>query len=143
VGGDLVRPYYINRLRKKYPALKILHMYGPTENTTFSTYLSIDRDYEHTIPIGKPIGKTTVYIIGKGNDLLPVGAVGELCTGGEGVSRGYLNNPELTAERFIELEVKVKAEVEGREAPFGQILNTSGEALPQYPIPQYPNTPST
>jgi tyrocidine synthetase-3 len=106
VGGDLVRPYYINRLRKKYPALEILHMYGPTENTTFSTYLSIDRDYEDTIPIGKPIGNTTVYIIGKGNDLLPVGAVGELCTGGDGVSRGYLNNPELTAEKFLSISFK-------------------------------------
>jgi amino acid adenylation domain-containing protein/non-ribosomal peptide synthase protein (TIGR01720 family) len=101
VGGDLVRPRLINRLRNRYRELNILHMYGPTENTTFSTFLLIEKDYERTIPIGKPVRNSTVYILGKSRELLPIGVGGELYTGGAGVARGYLNNPELTAEKFI------------------------------------------
>jgi len=100
VGGDLVKPWYVNRLRNKYPDLNILHMYGPTENTTFSTFLPVDRRHENNIPIGKPVSNSSVYILGKGNELLPGGAVGELCIGGEGIARGYMNRPETTAEKF-------------------------------------------
>jgi amino acid adenylation domain-containing protein len=100
VGGDLVRPAYINRLRKKYPGLKILHMYGPTENTTFSTYLSVNREYPVSLPIGKPANNCCVYILDKHRQCQPIGVAGELCTGGPGAARGYLNNPELTCEKF-------------------------------------------
>jgi amino acid adenylation domain-containing protein len=101
VGGDLVRPRYINKLNNTYKNLKILHMYGPTENTVFSTFFSIDRAYETTIPIGVPVNNSTVYIVDKGNHLQPGGIAGELCTGGDGLARGYLNNPGLTMEKFI------------------------------------------
>ncbi|HLP57633.1 MAG TPA: amino acid adenylation domain-containing protein, partial [Candidatus Deferrimicrobium sp.] len=102
VGGDLVQPRDIRRLRAKYEKLKILHMYGPTENTTFSTYLEVDRVEENDrgIPIGVPVNNTAVYILGGHDELLPIGAAGQLCTGGAGVARGYLNNPELTAGKF-------------------------------------------
>ncbi|UCH93464.1 MAG: amino acid adenylation domain-containing protein [Candidatus Aminicenantes bacterium] len=100
VGGDLVRPRYVNLLRNKYPDLKILHMYGPTENTAFSTFLPVDRDYTAGIPIGKPVSNCHVYIMDNHFHLQPVGAAGELCVSGVGVARGYLNNPELTEEKF-------------------------------------------
>ncbi|MCU0290203.1 MAG: amino acid adenylation domain-containing protein, partial [Acidobacteria bacterium] len=100
VGGDKVSPLYINALRKQYSHLKILHMYGPTENTTFSTSLPVERDYEFNIPIGNPIANTMVYIVDKFGHLQPMGVMGELCVGGGGIARGYLNNPELTADRF-------------------------------------------
>jgi amino acid adenylation domain-containing protein len=100
VGGDLVRPGYVNRIRQRNKRLTILHMYGPTENTTFSTFLAVEKEYETAIPIGKPIGNSSVYLVDKHNRLKPRGAVGELCVGGAGVARGYLNHPELTAERF-------------------------------------------
>jgi amino acid adenylation domain-containing protein len=102
VGGDLVRPRYVNEIRKKYSHLKILHMYGPTENTTFSTFfpVDVDRIYKESLPIGRPIANSTVYILDKYHKLQPIGVCGELCTGGRGVARGYLNNPELTAEKF-------------------------------------------
>jgi amino acid adenylation domain-containing protein len=102
VGGDLVRPKYVNETRKKYNRLKILHMYGPTENTTFSTFfpVEVDRVYKESLPIGRPIANSTVYILDKYHKLQPIGVSGELCTGGRGVARGYLNNPELTAARF-------------------------------------------
>ncbi|MCP4148458.1 MAG: amino acid adenylation domain-containing protein, partial [bacterium] len=104
VGGDLVRPENVNRVREQHPELKILHMYGPTENTTFTTYHPVEKRYDWTIPIGKPVSNTTVYILDRQGNHQAVGAVGELCTGGEGVARGYLNNPELTAETFVKNE---------------------------------------
>ncbi|HLP61372.1 MAG TPA: non-ribosomal peptide synthetase, partial [Candidatus Deferrimicrobium sp.] len=100
VGGDLVSSAYINALRKRYNHLKILHMYGPTENTTFSTYFPVEQDYELNIPIGTPVANSTAYIIDKYGHLQPVGVMGELCVGGEGIARGYLNHPELTSEKF-------------------------------------------
>ncbi|HLP62279.1 MAG TPA: non-ribosomal peptide synthetase, partial [Candidatus Deferrimicrobium sp.] len=75
--------------------------YGPTENTTFSTTFKIDRAYNQRIPIGNPIANSIAYVVDKPVHLVPVGVSGELWVGGDGVSRGYLNNPELTRERFI------------------------------------------
>jgi amino acid adenylation domain-containing protein len=105
VGGDLVRPRYVNEIRRKYKNLKILHMYGPTENTTFSTFFAVKEEYRDAIPIGKPAAKSTVYILDRNQRLQPIGVYGELCTGGQGVARGYLNNPGLTGEKF---ERKIK-----------------------------------
>ena len=100
VGGDILSPIHINRARRRFPGLNITNGYGPTENTTFSTTFPIDREYTGNIPIGTPIANSTVYIIDKYNNLSPIGVPGELCVGGDGIARGYLNNPELTAEKF-------------------------------------------
>ncbi|MCP5053031.1 MAG: amino acid adenylation domain-containing protein, partial [bacterium] len=102
VGGDVLSPSHINRLRRKYPRLNIINGYGPTENTTFSTTYLIDKEYNGPIPIGRPIANSTVYIVDKYRHFVPVGVPGELIVGGDGVARGYMNNPELTAERFID-----------------------------------------
>jgi amino acid adenylation domain-containing protein len=102
VGGDVLSPTHIKQVRNKNKKLKILNGYGPTENTTFSAVFSIDRDYEDTIPIGSPISNSTAYILNKNGGLLPIGVFGELCVGGDGVSRGYLNSPESTREKFVE-----------------------------------------
>ncbi|MGE5342713.1 MAG: non-ribosomal peptide synthase/polyketide synthase [Candidatus Omnitrophota bacterium] len=105
IGGDFVNPRNINLLRQMYPGLRIVHCYGPTENTTFSTTFcvnnDVDKDYDERIPIGKPIGNSHVYILDRYQNLLPIGIAGELCVGGDGLARGYLNNPELTSETFI------------------------------------------
>jgi amino acid adenylation domain-containing protein len=100
VGGDLVRPQYVNLLRNTYKDIKILHMYGPTENTTFSTFHPVNQYYDTTIPIGKPISNSSVYIVDKYDKPVPIGIPGELLVGGDGVARGYLNNPQLTAQKF-------------------------------------------
>ncbi len=100
VGGDVLSPTHINRVRSRFSRLNIINGYGPTENTTFSTTFSIQKEYEENIPIGKPISNSTAYIVGKSNQLAPIGVGGELYVGGDGVARGYLNNPELTAEKF-------------------------------------------
>jgi amino acid adenylation domain-containing protein len=108
VGGDALSPAHINKVRKRYPLLKIINGYGPTENTTFSTVFSIEREYEESIPIGRPVANSTAYILDRWHRLVPVGVVGELCVGGDGLSRGYLNNPELTAEKFIHLTLNTQ-----------------------------------
>jgi len=100
VGGDILSTPHINRLRNQYPTLNIINGYGPTENTTFSTTYLITREFHERIPIGKPIANSFTYIVDKYGYLQPVGIVGELWVGGDGVARGYLNNPELTAEKF-------------------------------------------
>lgn len=101
VGGDTVSPFHVNRVRQQCPQLLIVNGYGPTENTVFSTFFPITSDYEINIPIGKPISHTKAYIVGNDWKLVPIGFPGELCVAGEGVSRGYLNRPELTESVFV------------------------------------------
>jgi amino acid adenylation domain-containing protein len=101
VGGDVLSPVYINRVRQRYPGLVIINGYGPTENTTFSTTHRIDSEYKENIPIGRPITNSSAFILDKSGYPVPIGVKGELAVGGEGVARGYMNQPELTAEKFI------------------------------------------
>jgi amino acid adenylation domain-containing protein len=108
VGGEELSPVHINRLRLKFPGLKIINGYGPTENTTFSTTFLIDREYQARIPIGRPITNSTAYICGRYKKFQPIGLTGELWVGGDGVARGYLNSPDLTAEKFVNLAAKIR-----------------------------------
>ncbi|MFD2672249.1 AMP-binding protein, partial [Marinicrinis sediminis] len=104
VGGDVLSPKHIQAVQAQCPQLRITNGYGPTENTTFSCCHAIKAEEAKTgasIPIGKPISGSTAYIVDRGGRLLPVGAVGELWVGGEGVSRGYLHDEERTRETFI------------------------------------------
>lgn len=101
-GGDVLSCKHINMVRTANPNLIIINGYGPTENTTFSCCHHIEKTYKQSIPIGKPISNSTGYIVSKDGNLQPVGIPGELWVGGDGVARGYVNNPELTKEKFIE-----------------------------------------
>ncbi|WP_345027225.1 amino acid adenylation domain-containing protein, partial [Flavivirga jejuensis] len=76
--------------------------YGPTE-TTVTSVMSIYKEVKgnKAISIGNPIGNTQIYIMNEGHTLLPIGVVGELCIGGAGVTRGYLNQEELTKDKFV------------------------------------------
>jgi amino acid adenylation domain-containing protein len=100
-GGEKLSAPHINRIRAAHPGLTVINGYGPTENTTFTTCHAIDRDYPRDIPIGRPIANTQVYILDAKRALVPPGAVGEIFAGGDGLARGYLNDPELTRQRFI------------------------------------------
>jgi amino acid adenylation domain-containing protein len=82
---------------------RVIHVYGPTETTVFATYHPLDEMEKsaNTLPIGKPLANTTAYILDKYWLPVPVGVAGEIYIGGDGVARGYLNNPELTADKFI------------------------------------------
>lgn len=81
---------------------RVLNMYGPTETTIWSSLHRVGpEDVEGTVPIGRPIANTRLYVTGPGRQPQPVGVPGELLIGGRGVVRGYFERPELTAERFI------------------------------------------
>ncbi|WP_198530573.1 non-ribosomal peptide synthetase, partial [Bacillus sp. LL01] len=100
VGGEKLSVNHIRKIKTLYPEIKIINGYGPTENTTFTTTYEIPNDFD-TIPIGKPISGTQVYIM-NGDKLCGIGIPGELCITGSGVSRGYLNSEELTRKKFVE-----------------------------------------
>jgi surfactin family lipopeptide synthetase A len=102
-GGDELREEYITNLLKTGT---VYNTYGPTETTICASYFNCsrhrqDKDKTASIPIGKPILNYKIYILNKENMLQPVGIPGELAVSGEGTARGYLNNVELTAERFL------------------------------------------
>ncbi|GGG20397.1 hypothetical protein GCM10011344_21320 [Dokdonia pacifica] len=99
-GGDKLSPKHIAILKETYPELTIINGYGPTENTTFSITYEIP-EVVGDIPIGYPISNSTAYILSDYLEVQPIGVIGEICLGGDGLSRGYLNHPELTAEKFV------------------------------------------
>ncbi|XLG14544.1 Plipastatin synthase subunit C [Bacillus velezensis] len=101
IGGEALSPSHVNRVRNALPHLSVWNGYGPTENTTFSTCFLIEQSYDHSIPIGRPVGNSTAYIINSRGTPQPIGVIGELCTGGDGMARGYFGRPELTEEKFV------------------------------------------
>lgn len=102
-GGDVLSVTDVQKVLRELPNCRFINGYGPTENTTFTCCYSpsSEKDVIGTVPIGYPIANTQVYILDSDLQPLPVGVAGELYIGGDGVARGYLNNPELTAECFI------------------------------------------
>jgi amino acid adenylation domain-containing protein len=102
-GGDVLSPRHVRTVLENLPDCRLINGYGPTENTTFTcchTMKHGDRVPE-SIPIGKPISNTQVYILDEEMNSVPVGQSGELYAAGDGVARGYLNNPEATSEKFV------------------------------------------
>ncbi|MEK9495952.1 amino acid adenylation domain-containing protein [Photorhabdus sp. P32] len=103
VGGDILDPHVIAQVLRNNPPQQLLNAYGPTEGTTFTTTYRIDAlaAGATNIPIGRPIANTRVYLLDEQGQPAPLGREGEIYVGGDGVACGYLNRPELTAERFV------------------------------------------
>jgi amino acid adenylation domain-containing protein/FkbH-like protein/non-ribosomal peptide synthase protein (TIGR01720 family) len=100
-GGEKVSVPHVNRVLAAAPELTLLHVYGPTENTTFSTWYRVSGERQHDVPIGRPLAHSTIYILDERGNVQPPGVVGEIYCGGDGIARGYLGRPEVTAERFV------------------------------------------
>jgi len=100
-GGEVMSLKHINIAIENNINTSISNIYGPTENTTFSTYCELTKTQRKKVPIGKPISNTTAYILDSKNRVLPLYTEGELCLGGDGVGKGYLNNNELTSKVFV------------------------------------------
>ncbi|MCC5603474.1 non-ribosomal peptide synthetase [Nostoc favosum] len=102
-GGETVNIRWVKKIIKHGAPKHLIHVYGPTENTTFSSYYHIQELPESAtfIPIGCPINNTQIYILDSHLQPLPIGVTGELYIGGDGLAREYLNHTELTAEHFI------------------------------------------
>ncbi|MEB9898124.1 AMP-binding protein, partial [Bacillus cereus] len=89
VGGDVLSPKHIYRVREASAPITIINGYGPTENTTFTACYEIADERPGSIPIGKPIANSTAYVVNAFGKLQPIGVPGELWAGGDGVARGY------------------------------------------------------
>lgn len=103
-GGEALSVAHVRRALAALPGTQLVNGYGPTESTTFAACHRVPRDLDpeaRAIPIGRPIRDTQLYVVDAALRPVPLGAVGELVIGGEGLARGYLRRPELTAERFV------------------------------------------
>ena len=104
-GGDVLAPSAVQRLLDELPAgHRLINGYGPSESTTFTCCHALaagETVDPGGVPIGRPIANTEVRILDECGHTCPIGVAGELHIGGAGLARGYLNNPELTAEKFI------------------------------------------
>ncbi|HWK88791.1 MAG TPA: non-ribosomal peptide synthetase, partial [Longimicrobium sp.] len=102
-GGEAADPASVRRVLRAGPPQRLLNVYGPTESTTFATWLQVEDLPEDAagVPIGRPVANTTAYVLDGGLRPCAVGQPGELFLGGDGVAHGYLGRPALTAERFV------------------------------------------
>ena len=103
-GGDVADPRLVRAVvRASTPPHRLLHVYGPTESTTFATWHLVADvpDGAASVPIGRPVANTEVYILDGRGEVAPVGIRGELCIGGDGLARGYFRRPEATAACFV------------------------------------------
>src|SRR5438270_12953269 len=102
LAGEALPPNTLKQLYKESKVERVFNLYGPSEDTTYSTYACLKREESNElVPIGKPISNTQAYVLDREHQAVPVGVTGELFLGGQGIARGYLNRPELTAEKFI------------------------------------------
>jgi amino acid adenylation domain-containing protein len=102
-GGEAVDMRWVKKVLQQAQTTQLIHVYGPTENTTFSAYYCV-QDVPETatsIPIGRPIANTQIYLLDADLQPVAIGVIGQLYVGGDGLAKGYLNQPDLTAAAFI------------------------------------------
>ncbi len=102
-GGDVLSPRHVRLALDGLPGCRVTNGYGPTENTTFTCCYEMTHGVRapDSIPIGRPISNTQVYVLDEDMHPVPPGQSGELYAAGDGVARGYWNNPEATREKFL------------------------------------------
>ena len=103
-GGEELTSDLAKQLARRSRSL--WNVYGPTETTIWSSMYRVSGNEENTVPIGRPLANTSLYILDAHHKPVPVNVSGEIYIGGEGLARGYLNRPELTAERFVTTSVE-------------------------------------
>ncbi|BCN02235.1 hypothetical protein RPSA_47710 (plasmid) [Ralstonia solanacearum] len=101
VAGEALKRELVERLFAQTQARRLYNLYGPSETTTYSSWVCMDRQTGFQAHIGRPIANTQIYVLDAYRQPVPLGVTGEIYIGGAGVARGYLNRPELTAERFV------------------------------------------
>ncbi|MEJ8546232.1 amino acid adenylation domain-containing protein [Brevibacillus borstelensis] len=101
LAGEPVPPTLVHELSKIPSIGKIWNLYGPSEDTTYSSYALLDKSGNEPITIGRPISNTTFYVLDRHMQPVPIGIPGELYIGGDGLTTGYINLARLTRERFV------------------------------------------
>lgn len=124
IGGEAFPEKLLHTLQEKTSA-NIFNMYGPTETTIWSTISNLTN--KDTVDIGKPIKDTRVYIVDHDLHIVPDGEIGEICIAGKGLAKGYVNNEELTKEKFCPLPEKPE-EIIYRTGDLGRVL-PSGDLI--------------
>ncbi|WP_414529157.1 amino acid adenylation domain-containing protein [Nodularia chucula] len=99
LAGEPLQNQLVKQIYQNHHIQKVLNLYGPSEDTTYSTFVEINRN--SNVTIGRPIADTQIYLLDPKLQPVPIGVPGEIYIGGAGLARGYLNQPELTKERFI------------------------------------------
>jgi amino acid adenylation domain-containing protein len=129
-GGEALKPIKLREWKKKYPHTRLINMLGITETTVHVTFKEISHgEIQSNISnIGSPLPPLTAYLFDASLKLVPIGVPGELCVGGTGVARGYLNKPGLTREKFSENPFK-KGEKLYRS---GDLARLSGDGEMEY-----------
>jgi amino acid adenylation domain-containing protein len=102
LAGEPLKRELVEQVFAQTQTARVVNLYGPTETTTYSTWVWMPRSAGFVPGIGAPIANTRAYVVDEHGELVAPGVVGELWLGGAGVARGYLHRPELTAERFID-----------------------------------------
>jgi amino acid adenylation domain-containing protein len=102
-GGDTASMIHVRRALDLLPGVRLIHAYGPTEATTFATCRTVTwaDAMQAALSLGRPVPRTRACILDAGLEPVPAGVPGELWLGGDGLARGYLGRPDLTAERFV------------------------------------------
>ena len=103
-GGEALQKAVVDTIQATQTTIRIINHYGPTETTIGKLLHEVNaaRSYDLTIPIGKPFSNTRTYVLSKEMSLCPIGVPGQLYIAGDGVAKGYLNNEQLTNEKFIQ-----------------------------------------
>ncbi|MFT8350167.1 amino acid adenylation domain-containing protein [Clostridium saccharoperbutylacetonicum] len=100
LNAELVRSFY-HTMSLYHCKVRLSNIYGPTEASVYSTYYNMEKQFnDEFVPIGRPVSNAKVYIVNQ-DKLCGIGVPGELCITGKGLARGYLNQPELTEEKFV------------------------------------------
>jgi N-(5-amino-5-carboxypentanoyl)-L-cysteinyl-D-valine synthase len=125
VAGEAFQAHHFDKIRREFSGL-LMNAYGTTETTVYNTVKFFKPGAPYQNAIGEPLLNTQLFVLGNELQLLPIGAVGELCIAGDCVSAGYLNQPELTRERFVPNPFQTETErSEGRCA----VLYKTGDVV--------------
>ncbi|RMT82599.1 Amino acid adenylation [Pseudomonas viridiflava] len=101
VAGEALKRSLVESLFEQTQVQRLCNLYGPSETTTYSSWVAMDRENGFAAHIGKPVANTQFYLLDDQGQPVPLGVPGEIYIGGAGVARGYLNRDDLTAERFL------------------------------------------